>query len=181
MRIEHASHQRDIGPIGTSSRIVAGAAALAVPIALEGAGWWDIATALIAFPLLSTVVAWLMTPTAQGGDDDRAACGAGLCSMRGCVLFAVMIGATVPLGVLTPVEGDVAFWGWLGASMLLAALRGYGGCEALAFFNLVTGRRDQIGCLLFTPIDAAEARHHRGRRIRSASSGADAGGSSTGG
>lgn len=163
MRLEPVIHRRDIGPIGTVSRIVAGAAALAVPIAVEGAGWWDIAMALIAFPLLSSGVAWLLASAGRSAGDDPAACGGGLWSVSGCALFAVMIGATVVLGVLTPVEGDVAFWGWLGASMLLAAIRGYGGCEALAFFNLLTGRRDQIGCLLFTPIDAAEARHHAGR------------------
>ena len=170
MRLEPANHERDIGPIGTSSRIVAGAAALAVPIALEGAVWWDMATALLAFPLLSSAVAWLMTRVDQPSSDNAAACDGGLCSTRGCVLFAVMIGVTVPLGILSPVHGDVAFWGWLGASMLLAAARGYGGCEALAFYNLLTGRRDQIGCLLFTPIDAAEARHKGGRTQPSSTS-----------
>jgi hypothetical protein len=35
---------------------------------------------------------------------------------------------------------------------------GFGGCEVLAILNLVTARRDQIGCILFTPIDRAEAR-----------------------
>jgi hypothetical protein len=43
-----------------------------------------------------------------------------------------------------------------GLSMLLAALRGYGGCESLAFSNWLLRRDDQIGCLLFSPIDAAE-------------------------
>jgi hypothetical protein len=47
--------------------------------------------------------------------------------------------------------------------MLLAAVRGYGGCEVLAFPAAITGRRDRIGCILYTPIDAAEARH-RARR-----------------
>lgn len=164
MRIDSATHQRDIGPIGTAGRIVTGAAAVAVPIAVEGAGWWDIATGLIAFPLLSTGVAWLMSPTDRRAGALPPACRDGLCSTRGCALFAVMIGTTVALGVLTPVEGDVAFWLWLGASMLLGAARGYGGCEALAFFNALTGRRDQIGCLLFTPIDAAEARHRAATR-----------------
>lgn len=163
MRLEPANQERDIGPIGTSSRIVAGAAALAVPIALEGAAWWDMAAALLAFPLLSSAVAWLMTRVDGRSSEAGETCDGSLCSARGCALFAVMIGATVPLGILSPVHGDVAFWGWLGASMLLAAARGYGGCEALAFYNLLTGRRDQIGCLLFTPIDAAEARHDRAR------------------
>jgi hypothetical protein len=45
-----------------------------------------------------------------------------------------------------------------GASMLLAALRGYGGCEVLAVPNWLLGRDDQIGCALFWPIDHRE--HH---------------------
>ena len=45
-----------------------------------------------------------------------------------------------------------------GLSMLLAALRGYGGCESLAISNWLLSRDDQIGCLLFSPIDATEAK-----------------------
>jgi hypothetical protein len=45
-----------------------------------------------------------------------------------------------------------------GASMLLAALRGYAGCEVLAVSNWLLGRDDQVGCLLFWPIDHAERR-----------------------
>ncbi len=45
-----------------------------------------------------------------------------------------------------------------GLSMLLAAARGYAGCESLAISNWLLGRDDQIGCLLFSPIDGAEAR-----------------------
>ena len=43
-----------------------------------------------------------------------------------------------------------------GLSMLLAALRGYGGCESLAISNWLLKRDDQIGCLVFTPIDYTE-------------------------
>lgn len=45
-----------------------------------------------------------------------------------------------------------------GASMLLAAVRGYAGCEVLAVSNWLLGRDDQIGCLLFWPVDHAERR-----------------------
>ena len=45
-----------------------------------------------------------------------------------------------------------------GASMLLAAVRGYGGCEVLAVSNWLLGRDDQVGCLIFSPLDALEAR-----------------------
>jgi len=42
--------------------------------------------------------------------------------------------------------------------MLLAALRGIGGCEVLAVPNWLLGRDDQIGCALFWPIDRLECR-----------------------
>lgn len=47
-----------------------------------------------------------------------------------------------------------------GASMLLAAVRGYAGCEVLAVPNWLLRRDDQVGCVLFAPVDAIE----RGRR-----------------
>jgi hypothetical protein len=50
--------------------------------------------------------------------------------------------------------------------MLLAAACGYGGCEVLAVSNLITRRRDQVGCLLYTPIDrweVARAGHPAGQ------------------
>jgi len=51
-----------------------------------------------------------------------------------------------------------------GASMLLAASRGYAGCEVLAVSKWVLHRDDQIGCLLFAPVDAL-ARRLRSRRV----------------
>jgi hypothetical protein len=43
-----------------------------------------------------------------------------------------------------------------GLSMLLAALRGYVGCESLSISNWLLKRDEQIGCLVFTPIDYTE-------------------------
>ncbi len=45
-----------------------------------------------------------------------------------------------------------------GASMLLAAARGYAGCEVLAISNWLLRRDDQVGCVVFWPIDQLE--HH---------------------
>jgi len=44
-----------------------------------------------------------------------------------------------------------------GTSMLVAAVRGYVGCEVLAVSNWVLRRDDQIGCMLFWPPDTAES------------------------
>jgi hypothetical protein len=53
-----------------------------------------------------------------------------------------------------------------GASMWLAALRGYGGCEVLAISNWVLGRDDQVGCFVLGPVDYAEQRLKQGHRRR---------------
>jgi hypothetical protein len=45
-----------------------------------------------------------------------------------------------------------------GASMLLAAARGYAGCEVLAVPNWLLRRDDQVGCVVFAPVDALERR-----------------------
>lgn len=43
-----------------------------------------------------------------------------------------------------------------GVSMLLAALRGYAGCEVLAISNWLLRRDDQVGCVVFAPVDHPE-------------------------
>jgi hypothetical protein len=37
------------------------------------------------------------------------------------------------------------------------ALRGYGGCEAVAFLAVILSRRDAVGCHWFEPIDRLDA------------------------
>jgi len=52
-----------------------------------------------------------------------------------------------------------------GTTLLVAAWRAQPGCEATILSNLILRRDDQIGCPVFTPIDAIEARRTgRGRR-----------------
>ena len=76
--------------------------------------------------------------------------------------------ATGPLGHLAnaavfaplfshPATAGAAFL-FYGGSMLLAAARRSGGCEVTAISNTVLDRDDQVGCVLFVPIDFAEAR-----------------------
>jgi hypothetical protein len=50
-----------------------------------------------------------------------------------------------------------------GASMLVAAVRGYSGCEVLAISNWILTRDDQVGCLVLSPIDSAELRFTEGQ------------------
>jgi hypothetical protein len=150
------THPRQIGPIGTASRVAVGVIAIALPITLSGIGWWDIGAALVAYPLIVTAASAVVTAAYSSLAPEALGRRHALCSGPACVLGLVMVAIAVGVSALTPVDG-VALWVWLGASMLLAAARGYGGCELLAFPNAITARRDQIGCFLFTPIDRAEA------------------------
>ena len=83
------------------------------------------------------------------------------------VASVVVVAIAVGLTFVTPAD-EPAVWLWIGASLLLAAARGDAGCEVLAVANLLTGRRESVGCILFTPIDAAETRRRGAARTASA-------------
>jgi hypothetical protein len=152
--------RREIGPIGTIGRVIAATAALALPASLDEFSPWDPLVGLVALPLLATAgfaaVREGYERLAPGGIASQA----GTCCGAATWLLAVMVAPVIPLAALTPVT-FTAFWLWLGASFAIGALGGYAGCEILAFPNVLTGRRDQVGCMLFTPLDRAEARGRR--------------------
>jgi hypothetical protein len=157
---------REIGPIGACSRVLGGLTAITLPIALAGFTWWDAAIALVALPLVAALVAMLITAILRRVAPRSLTARHAICSPAGCSLVFLVVLANAAIVSLTPANGNVTIWVWLGASMLLAAARGYGGCEVLAVTNLITGRRDQVGCFLYTPIDrweAARAGHPAGQ------------------
>ena len=47
---------------------------------------------------------------------------------------------------------------YYGASMLVAARRGYAGCEVLAVSNWLLRRDDEVGCAVFFVVDQLERR-----------------------
>jgi hypothetical protein len=68
--------------------------------------------------------------------------------------FLVLYGTTwyaPPVGFVS----DAALL-FIGASMLLAAVRGYPGCEVLAISNALLRRNDRVGCVVFDAIDRLE-------------------------
>ena len=118
----------------------------------------DAAAVLVVLPVVASGAALLITAAYRRLAPDALARRQAICSGPACWLIATVIGAAVAIDVLTAASGEVALWVWLGGSMLVAAARGYGGCELLAIPNLISGRRDQVRCILYTPIDRAEAR-----------------------
>ncbi|HYX89840.1 MAG TPA: hypothetical protein VE753_10760 [Gaiellaceae bacterium] len=151
--------RREIGPIGTAARLIGAAAALTVPALVDEFSRWDLLVGLVGLPLLATAAFEVVRTGYERYVPGGIASQTGTCMGAACWLIAIVLAPLIPLAAFTPVTGT-SFWFWIGGSLGLASVRGYGGCEILAFPNALTGRRDEVGCLVFTPIDRAEARAH---------------------
>jgi hypothetical protein len=130
---------RQIGVAGTGARVALGVAMVALPVTTSGVGRLDLAAAFIALPLIAGIAGRL----------------------PGLLALPVVIASGVGLTFLTPLDGGTALWLFFGVSMLVAAAKGYVGCEVLAIPNLVRGRNDAVGCPVLTPVDAVEASRRR--------------------
>jgi hypothetical protein len=140
--------RRGIGPVGTAARLLVGAFLLGSVVHGHLAGGFHVsswALGLMGLPALVLALQWLRarrTPTRL--------------EATGPVSHALNIAVFLAL-YLIEATSDAALI-FYGTSMLLAALRGYAGCEVLAVSNWLFGRDDQIGCAAFWPVDYLERR-----------------------
>src|SRR6266704_4289867 len=146
---------RDIGPIGTAARLVVGLllGGLIVYGQLSSSGHLTLITwvlGLLGFPTL--VLAWhvwrIRRHPARFSDTNPLS----------FVLSLVLPLAFYLTGWLVPplwFSSDATLI-FVGASLLLAALRGSAGCEFLALSNWLLRRHDQLACAVFTSIDSLE-------------------------
>jgi hypothetical protein len=91
--------------------------------------WWDLAAGLVAVPLVSLLAYLAVRAGYERWVAGGLAAQSGACWGAACWMFALVFAAFIPLAALTPVSG-VAIWIWIGASLLLAAARGYGGLRS---------------------------------------------------
>jgi hypothetical protein len=77
------------------------------------------------------------------------------------LVLALVVGVEIALSFVTPLDGAVAIWIFIGLSVLIAAVRGDAGCEAVAIPNALARRTYPTGCVVYAAIDAAEARRAR--------------------
>jgi len=150
--------QREIGPIGTASRLVVGLFALYLafvdgPPFADGFAWdlrwYDALLCLIVLPAIMVGFGLVARRRAPGGVRFTGA--------AGIALNLAVIVALVGNEYTAP--GALLFYGTM---MLIAAARGQAGCEGTVLSNWILGRNDQVGCPTFSPIDAVE---QRGRRL----------------
>ncbi len=154
---------RQIGGIGTAARVAVGLVFLLLGITggrisvmhgQVGIGFEPISVTvgLVGFPAAVLALQWLRARVAP---NRLQATGPGSTALNTLVLAALLLTPWyAPPLALTSVAALV----FDGASMLLAALRGYSGCEMTAISNWILGRDDQVGCLVLSPVDDLERR-----------------------
>ena len=160
----HGGGQRQIGPFGTAVRVVLGILLLvfgalgARIILVHGVprlelDWGALAVGLVGFPAVIVAFQWARSRRSES-------------RLMQTGPLAAVINVIVTLGLVIVTiyfVPAVSFLGtgalvFYGASMLLAALRGYAGCEVFAVSNWLLHRDDQVGCIWLSPVDLLERR-----------------------
>jgi hypothetical protein len=141
-------HTRRIGPIGTTTRLIA-ATALVYLALFDGTSWglrwYDAVLGLVVLPAL--ILALALVARHRGTDAIRFTGGAG--TMLNCAVIVALLANRYTAG------GAELFYG---VTLIAAAWHAQPGCEATVISNWILGRDDEIGCPAFSPIDQAEAR-----------------------
>lgn len=159
--VGRAGRTRVIGAAGTAARVLIGLVLLASVLSGEVSRGWHPAAwvlALLVFPLAALAAAWLRARRHPAGLRATGPAGHAVNAAVFAALYATPWYAP-PLGFTS--DAALIFYG---ASMLLAAARGYAGCEVLAVPNWLLHRDDQVGCVVFAPVDAVERRKAAARR-----------------
>lgn len=152
------------GPLGTVVRAVAGLALIVVPIASSGLAAWDAVGALVVLPALAVGIARTLDVAVAALD---AATGwlpsvAARTWATHVSALVLIVAIATALTFVTPIDAG-AIWLFFGVSMVVLAIRGDAGCEALAIPNAILRKREQTGCVAFAPIDSLETRSRHGR------------------
>jgi hypothetical protein len=140
---------RRIGPVGTAVRVTVGLGLLYLAGGADGLSWgvewYDPVLGLVALPAFTVVLGlvarrYAVRPLRFTGP---------LGHTLNCALIVAL--------VANPYTGPTAML-FYGATLLGAASRGVPGCEMTVLSNWILRRDDQVGCPIFSPIDAVEAR-----------------------
>lgn len=158
-----AASRREIGPIGTTTRVVLGLIFVVV-LGIPGGVTTVHGQYRYTFDVLSVILGAVVFPAVALGlhwfwvrrrSAPLRETGPVASAINFVVLLVLFLMPWYAPRIYFIATGAALFYG---ASMLLAAARGRAGCEVTAISNWVLHREDQVGCPVFTPIDSLE--HH---------------------
>jgi hypothetical protein len=156
---QRTSRGRRIGPTGTVARVVVGGYAVTSVVRGQLLGDIQPVAWLLGLLVLPAGVLLWQRHRARRKPDRLLATGLAAPAISTAVFLALYLTPQYAPAIGFTSDAVVLF---VGGSMLLAAVRGYAGCELLAISNWLLDRDDQVGCVLFTPVDQLEQRNsHR--------------------
>jgi len=157
-----ADHEQGSGPVGRALRVALGVLLLAsiATFYVSGSGQFVLASAAVGVGL---IIVYIVLRAVVGGR--RAGVGPWL----GSVIALVPLVSVYVLGpgggvIFGAGEGQLGALTFLGVSLILAGLRADSGCEVMALPNALFGKRSDLACLVFSPVDRLERRWRRGSR-----------------
>ncbi len=159
---------RRIGPIGTTTRVLAAAALVYLAFfdgTRWGLEWYDALVGFVILPAAALIFGLAARRYASGPVRFTGAAG----TATNCLVI-------VALAVDPYTAGGAALF--YATTLLVAAVRALPGCEFTVLPNSLLGRDDQVGCPILSPIDHAEARlrawnRNRAHRSETAAESAD--------
>lgn len=150
-----------LGRAGTVARGAVGIGLLVIAVTTRHVSWWDVVAAILVLPALAVVTAAVVNRlVGRTSLVRRARTPWSLTQiMAAAVIIVVVLGVGIALTFVSPVDGG-GLYAFFGLSMVIAAVRGFDGCEILALPNLAFGRTEAIWCPLYSAIDTTETASH---------------------
>lgn len=81
------------------------------------------------------------------------------------LLVAVYVAGATRLPVLGHGAGQLAAAMFLGISLVVAGVRATPGCEVMAIPGIFFGKRNELACLIFSPLDQLERKLRKKRNV----------------
>jgi hypothetical protein len=155
--------KRKIGAVGTSARVIVGLVLLALGVVggrvvvtrghvETGFEPLSVLVGVLAFPAVLLGWQWLR---ARNAPSRLIGTGPLATALNMLVFLALVLTPVYASPLSFTSDAALVFYG---GSMLLAAVRGYGGCEVLAISNWLLRREDEVGCLVVSRLDRLERR-----------------------
>lgn len=146
-----------LGRAGTIARGAIGIGMLVIAVTTQHLSWWDVGAAALVLPALTVTTAAAVNRLISRTSIARKARTPWSPAQiaAAVVIIVVVLSVGIALTYISPIDGG-ALYAFFGLSMVIAAVKGFDGCEILALPNLLFGRNDAIWCPLYSAIDATE-------------------------